>query len=149
MECSLCNRINLSKEGGYSFLIHEFKHSFLYLGEHQFYPGYCVLVTKQHFKEMTDIPRDIRLEFFDEMTLTSKAIENVMQPTKMNLCSLGNVVPHMHWHYFPRFSSDPNFTNPPWLQMHEFDSAKIHPNDARPRMQQIRDSIINLTNVRV
>lgn len=149
MNCSLCERARLSREGGYSYLIHEFKNSYLYLGEHQYYPGYCVLVTKQHFKEMTDMPREIRLEFFEEMSISSKAIENVMQPSKMNMCSLGNVVPHLHWHFFPRFKSDPQFTNPPWLQMHLFDSAKISPVDAGPRIKQIKDAIISLANVSV
>lgn len=149
MNCSLCERVKLIKEGGYCYLIHEFKNSYLYLGEHQYYPGYCVLVTKQHFKEMTDMPREMRLEFFDEMSIASKAIENVMQPTKMNMCSLGNVVPHLHWHFFPRFNTDPQFTNPPWLQMHLFDSARITPNDAGPRINQIKEAILNLVNVRI
>jgi diadenosine tetraphosphate (Ap4A) HIT family hydrolase len=37
-----------------------------------------------------------------------------MAPDKINLASLGNVVPHLHWHVIPRFADDPHFPNPVW-----------------------------------
>ena len=131
MTCPLCDRPK-----NYPYLVHEFKNSRLFLGEHQFYQGYCVLVTKDHYKEMTDIPEDIRAEVFSEMMISSKLIEKTFKPTKMNMCSLGNVVPHVHWHFFPRYAADPDFKNPPWLSMHLFDGAKIGP--------EKRDEIIKL-----
>jgi len=123
MNCPLCDRIELLGSNKYPFKIHEFKNSFLSLGEHQFYKGYSVLVTKNHYKEMTDIPSPEREEIFKELMISSKAIQNVLNPTKMNLCSLGNVVPHLHWHLFPRFEHDEHFKNPPWLQMNQFQNA--------------------------
>lgn len=124
MSCTLCDRV-MSKS--YPFLVKEFKNSFLYLGEHQYYKGYCVLVSKIHYREMTDIPEEERMELFTEMMVAHTAIQKLFSPKKMNLCSLGNVVDHVHWHFFPRYESDPNFKNPPWLQMHDFDSAKPTP----------------------
>jgi diadenosine tetraphosphate (Ap4A) HIT family hydrolase len=35
-------------------------------------------------------------------------------PEKINLASLGNAVPHLHWHIIPRFSDDPHFPNAVW-----------------------------------
>jgi len=32
----------------------------------------------------------------------------------MNLASLGNAVPHLHWHIVPRFGDDPHFPQPIW-----------------------------------
>ena len=32
----------------------------------------------------------------------------------MNLASLGNQVPHVHWHVIPRFSNDAHFPLPIW-----------------------------------
>jgi diadenosine tetraphosphate (Ap4A) HIT family hydrolase len=37
-----------------------------------------------------------------------------MQPDKINLASLGNVVPHLHWHVIPRFADDAHFPSPIW-----------------------------------
>lgn len=123
--CPLCQRVEDTRNGSYPFLIHEFKNSYLYLGEHQYYQGYCVLVTKEHYREMTDLPGEKRDELFHEMMKAHEAIQKVFSPKKMNMCSLGNVVDHVHWHFFPRYAEDENFKNPPWLQMHLFESAKV------------------------
>lgn len=129
MSCPLCDRVVDTKNKKYDYLIHEFKHSFLYLGEHQYYQGYCVLVAKEHYKEMTDLHEDTQVGLFQEMMRTHSIIEKVFNPKKMNMCSLGNVVPHVHWHFFPRYENDPDFKNPPWLQMHEFESARLASSD--------------------
>lgn len=142
MNCSLCERISKASNDQYPFLIHEFKNSFLMLGEHQFYAGYCVLVTKEHHKEMADIPSPQREEVFHEMMKSSKAIQNVFSPKKMNLCSLGNVVEHLHWHFFPRYETDSNFKNPPWLQMHLFDAAKVSPEKRNELINLIQNEIV-------
>jgi diadenosine tetraphosphate (Ap4A) HIT family hydrolase len=145
MECALCQRNQQTQEKNYLFLIHEFKHSYLYLGEHQFYRGYCVLVTKNHFREMTDIPPHVRNEFFEEMMTTQSALINVFNPKKMNLCSLGNVVEHLHWHFFPRYGDDPNFTNPPWLQMSQFKDAPTSEDQRRELTSLIKEQLIKST----
>jgi diadenosine tetraphosphate (Ap4A) HIT family hydrolase len=141
MLCPLCERIQKTNEGEYPFIIHEFKNSFLFLGEHQYYSGYCVLVTKEHFREMTDLPQDIAQEVFQEMMISHKAIQKVFAPKKMNLCSLGNVVDHIHWHFFPRYADDQNFKNPPWLQMNLFDTAKTSPEKRDELIEKLRQSI--------
>jgi diadenosine tetraphosphate (Ap4A) HIT family hydrolase len=122
--CPLCDRVSATQKGSYPYLVKEFKNSYLYLGEHQFYEGYCVLVSKHHYREMSDIPSPIREELFSEMMMASDAIIKTFNPKKMNLASYGNVVEHLHWHFFPRYQDDPQFLNPPWLQMKEFDTKK-------------------------
>ena len=42
------------------------------------------------------------------------AVRETMQPDKMNLASLGNMTPHVHWHVVPRFRDDRHFPNPIW-----------------------------------
>jgi len=41
-------------------------------------------------------------------------VSETMQPDKMNLASLGNMTPHVHWHVVPRFRDDRHFPNPIW-----------------------------------
>lgn len=135
MNCPLCERVS---NKNYSFLIKEFKNSFLYLGEHQYYQGYCVLVSKSHYREMTDIPGPEREELFQEMMSAHAAIQKVFDPKKMNLCSLGNVVDHVHWHFFPRYESDPNFKSPPWLQMQHFDTVKPTPQQRDELIEKLK-----------
>lgn len=141
MTCPLCERVEKTIRNDYPYLIHEFENSFLYLGEHQFYKGYCVLVTKDHFREMTDMPLPLREKFFQEMMKTHEVIEKLFSPKKMNMCSLGNVVDHIHWHFFPRYADDQNFKNPPWLQMHQFESAKVSPSARDELIKKIKKSL--------
>jgi diadenosine tetraphosphate (Ap4A) HIT family hydrolase len=125
VECALCARVKNASLGNYPFLIHEFEHSFLMLGEYQFYKGFCQLVTKSHHVEMADIASPEREKIFQELMIASKAIQNTFRPKKMNLLSLGNVSEHLHWHLYPRYQEDPAFKNPPWIQMHHFDGVRV------------------------
>ena len=43
-----------------------------------------------------------------------EAIRATMQADKMNLASLGNMTPHVHWHVIPRFRDDRHFPGPIW-----------------------------------
>jgi diadenosine tetraphosphate (Ap4A) HIT family hydrolase len=45
---------------------------------------------------------------------TERAIRKVLEPVKVNVASLGNQVPHLHWHVIPRFTNDPQFPLPIW-----------------------------------
>ena len=144
MNCPLCARVTHTQENQYSNLIFEFENSYLYLGEHQFYRGYSVLVTKEHFREMTDLPEVKREALFKEMMMAHLALEKVFRPKKMNMCSLGNVVDHVHWHFFPRYENDPDFKNPPWLQMHLFDSAKVSPHERDELIKIIKAQLLSL-----
>jgi diadenosine tetraphosphate (Ap4A) HIT family hydrolase len=46
-----------------------------------------------------------------------------MQPKKINLASLGNMVPHLHWHIIPRYTDDAHFPAPVWAESQRVTSA--------------------------
>lgn len=78
------------------------------------YPGFCRVILNRHVKEMTDLTSEERSRLMMRVCITEQAVRDVMQPDKINLASLGNVVPHLHWHVIPRFADDPHFPNPIW-----------------------------------
>ena len=45
---------------------------------------------------------------------TEEILRETLQPAKINLASLGNQVPHLHWHVIPRFTDDAHFPDPVW-----------------------------------
>jgi diadenosine tetraphosphate (Ap4A) HIT family hydrolase len=144
-DCELCQRVERIADKNYPFTLFEFKNSYLCFGEHQYYSGYCVLVTKKHYKEMSDIPSPEREEIFQELMFSSKAIQNILNPKKMNLSSLGNVVEHLHWHLFPRYENDPYLKNPPWLQMQYFNEAQTDLKLTFELRQKLRRELERLT----
>ena len=78
------------------------------------YPGYCRVVWNEHVKELTDLSAADRQEFMAAVFSLESALRQALKPEKMNLASLGNLTPHLHWHVIPRFRDDPAFPKPVW-----------------------------------
>jgi len=72
------------------------------------------VILNAHAKEMTDLPAADQQALMQVVLTAEAALREVMAPDKINLASLGNVVPHLHWHVIPRFADDPHFPNPVW-----------------------------------
>jgi diadenosine tetraphosphate (Ap4A) HIT family hydrolase len=112
--CPLCRRVaDLDRNPGPD-LVWSFPHSTATLGPWQFYTGYCVLVSRAHATELSQLGSD-RAAFLEEMSLLARAIEVCFRPHKLNYELLGNLVPHLHWHLFPRSADDPDRLRPVWF----------------------------------
>jgi diadenosine tetraphosphate (Ap4A) HIT family hydrolase len=80
------------------------------------YPGFCRVVWQTHVREMSELSAAERLVLMDAVNQVELAQRDVLHPDKINLASLGNVVPHLHWHVIPRFTDDAHFPSPVWAQ---------------------------------
>lgn len=78
------------------------------------FPGFCRVVWQAHVREMSDLPAADRRHLLEVVTATEAAVRSVVAPDKINLASLGNVVPHLHWHVIPRWTDDSHFPAPIW-----------------------------------
>ena len=78
------------------------------------YPAFCRVIWRGHVREMTDLSAADRAYLMDWVFRTEAALRTVLAPDKINLASLGNVVPHLHWHVIPRFADDAHFPAPVW-----------------------------------
>lgn len=106
MDCLICNRIQLIKEGKNPYFVCELKTGYVVLGDHQRFKGYTLFLCKEHASELHFLSKDFKTNFLEEMTLVAEAIYNVYKPDKMNYELLGNGDSHLHWHLFPRFDGD-------------------------------------------
>ena len=78
------------------------------------YPVFVRVILKRHAREMGDLAPDERGRLMEVVFAVEAAVRETMQPDKMNLASLGNMTPHVHWHVVPRFRDDRHFPNPIW-----------------------------------
>jgi len=78
------------------------------------YPGFCRVVWREHVKEMTDLTDTDRAHFMSVVFVTERVLRELLSPDKINLASLGNQAPHLHWHVIPRFADDAHFPDPVW-----------------------------------
>ncbi len=78
------------------------------------YPGFVRVIVNAHAKEMTDLAPALRQRLLDVVFAAEAALREVLAPEKINLASLGNQVPHLHWHVIARFADDAHFPEPIW-----------------------------------
>jgi diadenosine tetraphosphate (Ap4A) HIT family hydrolase len=78
------------------------------------YPGFCRVIWNAHVKEMTDLPPASRSAMMQMVMKVESALRATLSPDKINLASLGNMTPHLHWHVIPRFNDDAHFPSPVW-----------------------------------
>ena len=116
--CPLCDRLAAPP---FDDVVAEFPHSVAFLGPWQYYAGYCVLVARRHVAELHHLTDDERRAFVDDACRLSRAIEVEFRPHKLNVESLGNQVPHLHWHIFPRRADDPERLKAVWLALDRAD----------------------------
>ncbi|MHB8255887.1 MAG: HIT family protein [Acidiferrobacterales bacterium] len=76
--------------------------------------GYCRVIWNAHVKEMTDLAAGARIYLMQAVFAAEQAVRAVMHPDKINLATLGNQVPHLHWHVIPRFVDDASFPDSIW-----------------------------------
>jgi|SRR6185295_8117513 len=78
------------------------------------YPGLCRVIWFSHVREMSDLSDIDRRHLMEIVFAVERALRETLSPFKINLASLGNVTPHLHWHVIPRFRNDRHFPKPIW-----------------------------------
>ncbi|MEZ0287912.1 MAG: HIT family protein [Methylophilus sp.] len=106
------------------------------------YPAYCRVELLAHIKEMTDLPPADRARTMKVVFAVEAALREIIQPDKINLASLGNKTPHMHWHVIPRFESDKHFPNSHW-------GEAVRDSEAQPLSKVVRDQLQRVVAERV
>jgi diadenosine tetraphosphate (Ap4A) HIT family hydrolase len=110
MGCSLCN-----DDGGVVLYRDAMLRVVAVVGEEgDAFRGFCRVIWNAHVKEMTDLDPAARAHFMQMVFRVEAALRLALEPEKMNLASLGNLTPHLHWHVIPRFVSDCAYPKPIW-----------------------------------
>ncbi len=78
------------------------------------YRGYCRVIWQSHVAEMTDLDAASRDHCMHVVYAVEAALRALLNPAKINLASLGNFTPHLHWHVIARFRDDPHFPQAIW-----------------------------------
>jgi diadenosine tetraphosphate (Ap4A) HIT family hydrolase len=78
------------------------------------FPGFCRVVWDEHVAEFTDLAPADRGHCIAVVAAAETALRSLLKPDKMNLASLGNLTPHLHWHVIPRFADDSHFPQSVW-----------------------------------
>ena len=133
-DCPLCRPRN-------EIVLHSDDDQRIVLVDDADYPGFCRVIWNAHVAEMTDLSSAQAAKMMHAVVAVEAALRSVLKPTKINLASLGNVVPHLHWHVIPRFAGDAHFPQPVWGQrQREPDADRLA--ERRSRAGALRAAII-------
>ena len=78
------------------------------------FPAFYRIVWNTHVAEFSDLSAAQRQHCMEAVALVEQVLRQQLQPTKINLATLGNVVPHLHWHIIARYDWDSHFPAPVW-----------------------------------
>jgi diadenosine tetraphosphate (Ap4A) HIT family hydrolase len=113
-DCSICKDNADSDEGRDPWLIARLQTGYVRLSPNQYFKGSLFFTAKRCVREVFDLERHVRDLHLAEMAESAAAVNDVFSPAKLNIESLGNGVPHLHWWITPRYETDPRPRGPIW-----------------------------------
>jgi diadenosine tetraphosphate (Ap4A) HIT family hydrolase len=107
------------------------------------WPAFTRVVFARHVAEMTDLDEGERTLLMEAVWRVERVMRRVLSPDKVNVASLGNLVPHLHWHLVPRWRGDANFPAPPWAPIDADGAVRATARAAavRPMLAAYRDAL--------
>jgi diadenosine tetraphosphate (Ap4A) HIT family hydrolase len=91
------------------------------------FPAYYRVIWQAHVAEFSDLGEVEQALCMRVITRLERCIRDNLKPTKLNLASLGNMVPHLHWHVIARFEWDSHFPQPIWSSaQRDIDTVRIN-----------------------
>jgi diadenosine tetraphosphate (Ap4A) HIT family hydrolase len=90
------------------------------------FPAYYRVICNHHVAEFTDLLAPERQRCMQLVAAVERVLREQLEPTKVNLASLGNVTPHVHWHVIARFEWDSHYPQPLWgREQRAADAARL------------------------
>jgi histidine triad (HIT) family protein len=106
---SVCKFCQIASGALPSYIVFEDSVSFAFLDNRPLFPGHVLLIPKQHFETLADLPADLSGGFFSNVKSLAQAVEQGMQAEGTFVAINNRVsqsVPHLHVHIVPRKKKD-------------------------------------------
>jgi diadenosine tetraphosphate (Ap4A) HIT family hydrolase len=104
------------------------------------FAGLCRVVWDSHVAELSDLDEASRSHVMRVVASVEKALREMLMPAKVNLASLGTMVPHLHWHVVPRYRDDSHYPEAIWAAPQREGVVRPLPDDFADRMKQSLDA---------
>jgi diadenosine tetraphosphate (Ap4A) HIT family hydrolase len=117
--------------------------SSLYLAKNQTYRGQCSLIFDlRHAARPDQLSTDEWSAFCADLYAAQRAVVFVTRPDHVNIESLGNVVPHLHWHIIPRYVGDARWGMPIWTTpLSAMPDIRLGPHNREALLEQLRAAL--------
>lgn len=140
-ECLICRRIGMIEVHTNPYFVTELETGYVVMGDHQYFEGYTLFLCKEHKSELHELDEEFKQKFLVEMSKVAEAVYLAFTPDKLNYELLGNSDSHMHWHIFPRRSTEAYPNAPVWRTPKEI----MYADNAKPSndvLEQLKKRLI-------
>lgn len=106
MDCLFCGILN---EEITASVVFQDAISTAFLDHRPLFPGHCLLIPRNHYETLSDLPEDLVGPFFKNVQLLGRAVELAMHAEGSFVAMNNRVsqsVPHLHVHIVPRRRKD-------------------------------------------
>jgi histidine triad (HIT) family protein len=106
MSCLFCGIVNGEVNAA---IVFDDDISLAFLDHRPLFPGHCLLVPKNHFETLSDLPAELIDPFFRNVQLLARAVEVAVEAEGSFVAMNNRVsqsVPHLHVHIVPRRKKD-------------------------------------------
>lgn len=110
----MCEENSRQAAGEREGAVSELDTGWVRLHRRQRYRGATFFVAKDCVREVHHLDPDIRSLHLHELAEVAAGVDEAFSPVKMNIESLGNGIPHLHWWITPRHGDDPRLRAPIW-----------------------------------
>lgn len=143
MSCYFCDEITKIKGNQNESLIAELSETYVLLKSSKLFPGYCLVITKEHFEQLPELPQARQMKIFADVSKVAEAIYSELKPQRINYECLGNLVSHIHWHVIPRYGNDPLPEGPVWQIDKTFRDQGNETNELRKLKDRLSKKLVD------
>ncbi len=95
-------------------LIHDLDLCQIRLSHNAAFPWIVLIPKQSELVEIIDLDAENQELLMKEITLASQIMQELFQPTKLNIANLGNIVSQLHIHIIARYLDDKAWPGPVW-----------------------------------
>ena len=89
-----------------TFLIGSFPLSLLLLNNDSNYPWFILVPQRENVKEIFELSEEDQVQLLKESSYLAGILQKNYRPNKINIATLGNIVPQLHIHHIIRYKID-------------------------------------------
>lgn len=78
----------------------------LYLFKEQSHKGRVIVASNRHVSEMTELSKEERAQFFEDVNHVAECLHKTFGPDKVNYGAYGDSGHHLHFHLVPKYKDE-------------------------------------------
>lgn len=138
MSTLIHKRVQAARQGKNPTVICRVHSGWVVMGDVQFLPGYCLLLSDPVAPDLNALSPEQRKTYLYETTIIGDALMVITDAYRINYETLGNSEAALHTHIFPRYLHEPDKYRkmPAWF--YDWKNApRFDPDKHKPLMNQI------------